>query len=268
MVLDWKKIEHSSVHIARHDGWEYRVAANVFHSPPGYSVCRYRIGQHMSEGEWFRGRHGHEDRVDLETGKQICEEVAQKGATSQRHELTFRCFSTANRERCESPDGFGKALDHWTLSDWITATVGEFGEMANVAKKLNRVRDGIPGNTHSEAELRQMLADEIADTFIYLDLLAQSAGLELADIVAPKFDQTSQKIGYPVTLDSKQISPLPQPQPGRRDVQADSLLKVVRRFDLGEAAHVTTSEFTEAFDELRSAFSPREIETGKLEETQ
>lgn len=106
-------------------------------------------------------------------------------------------FSQANRLRCESPDGFGKPVGHWSLSDWFTAAMGELGEAANVAKKLNRIRDGIPGNGDvTEYELRQCLADEIADTVIYLDLLAQSEGLLLSTIVANKFDRTSAKIGY------------------------------------------------------------------------
>lgn len=111
--------------------------------------------------------------------------------------LTFEKFSELNRERCESPQGFEHPLCGWSLSDWVTATVGELGEAANVAKKLNRVRDGIPGNKETEAELRAALADEIADTFIYLDLLAQSQGLSLEAIVVSKFDKTSAKIGYP-----------------------------------------------------------------------
>jgi NTP pyrophosphatase (non-canonical NTP hydrolase) len=113
------------------------------------------------------------------------------------HVLTFEAFSRANRKRCEAPDGFNKPVEHWSLSDWFTACMGELGEAANVAKKLNRVRDGIPGNGDiSEAELRQMLADEIADTFIYLDLLAQSQGIDLERAVRDKFEATSRKIGY------------------------------------------------------------------------
>lgn len=111
--------------------------------------------------------------------------------------LTFEKFSELNRERCESPQGFEHPVCGWSLSDWMTATVGELGEAANVAKKLNRVRDGIQGNKETEAELRADLADEIADTFIYLDLLAQSQGLSLEAIVVSKFDKTSAKIGYP-----------------------------------------------------------------------
>ena len=78
----------------------------------------------------------------------------------------------------------------------MTATMGELGEAANVAKKLNRVRDGITGNDKSEAELREMLKDEIADTAIYLDLMAQSQGFLLSDAVETKFAKTSEKIGY------------------------------------------------------------------------
>ena len=78
----------------------------------------------------------------------------------------------------------------------MTATFDELGEAANVAKKLNRVRDGIPGNAETEDELRAMLADELADTFIYLDLLAQSQGIDLMAAVEQKFQVTSDKIGY------------------------------------------------------------------------
>lgn len=110
--------------------------------------------------------------------------------------MKFSDFSKINRARCESPNGFNHLLNSWTTSDWFTATMGELGEAANIAKKLNRVRDGIPGNTESEELLRQRLADEIADTFIYLDLLAQSAGIDLGEAVMVKFQATSKKIGY------------------------------------------------------------------------
>lgn len=105
-------------------------------------------------------------------------------------------FSQINRARCESPSGFNHALSSWTLSDWMTATTGEIGEAANVAKKLNRVRDGIPGNTETPEQLRQNLADEIADAFIYLDLMAQSQDICLEEAVLSKFNRTSRKIGY------------------------------------------------------------------------
>lgn len=89
-------------------------------------------------------------------------------------------FSRRNRVRCEAPNGFNHALASWSLYDWLTATIGELGEAANVVKKLNRVRDGIPGNKHTPEQLREMLAGELADTLIYLDLMAQSEGIELS----------------------------------------------------------------------------------------
>lgn len=110
--------------------------------------------------------------------------------------LTFNQFSLANRTRSESPTGFNHKLNDWTLSDWMTAAMGELGEAANVAKKLNRIRDGIPGNDKLESQLRYDLGDEIADTVIYLDLLAQSQGFDLAELVVSKFNRTSKKIGY------------------------------------------------------------------------
>lgn len=79
----------------------------------------------------------------------------------------------------------------------MTATLGELGESANVLKKLNRVRDGLGHlNKESPEELRTMLGKELADAFIYLDLLTQRAGLRLHEIVPAKFDETSAKIGY------------------------------------------------------------------------
>ena len=111
--------------------------------------------------------------------------------------MNMREFSEENLRRCEAPAGFNHQLSSWSLSDWMTATMGELGEAANIAKKLNRVRDGIPGNRETEAKLKASLADEIADTFIYLDLMAQAAGIDLPSAVRSKFDRTSKKIGYP-----------------------------------------------------------------------
>lgn len=105
-------------------------------------------------------------------------------------------FSEINRRRCESPNGFNHPLGSWSLSDWLTATLGELGEAANIVKKLNRVRDGIPGNDKTPAELREMLADELADVAIYLDLTIQAVGFDPETIRNAKFTKTSAKIGY------------------------------------------------------------------------
>lgn len=114
--------------------------------------------------------------------------------------MTFGQFSEANRARCESPQGFHHPLSGWSTSDWMTAMVGEVGEAANVVKKLNRYRDGVPGNKVPEAELRDQLRRELGDVFVYLDLMAQSLGFSIADAAAEVFNAKSAEIGYPKHL--------------------------------------------------------------------
>lgn len=114
--------------------------------------------------------------------------------------MTFEEFSEANRARCESSQGFNHPLHGWSTSDWMTALMGEVGEAANVVKKLNRYRDGVPGNKVSEAELRAMLRRELGDVFVYLDLTAQSLGFSIAAAALEVFNAKSAEIGYPTTL--------------------------------------------------------------------
>src|SRR5262245_3438956 len=102
--------------------------------------------------------------------------------------MHIRDFSHINRQRCESSQGFDHPLGQWALSEWLVATLGELGEAANIAKKLNRIRDGIPGNSETETELLAALQDELADAFTYLDLTAQSCGFNTEGIVLSKWD--------------------------------------------------------------------------------
>ena len=117
----------------------------------------------------------------------------------QRRSMTFQRFSALNAARCR--DGFKHNIGDWSVSDWMVATVGELVEAANVLKKLNRERDGIKGNTASATVLREQLARELADTFIYLDLLSQALGIDLESAVRRTFDAKSREIGYPHLID-------------------------------------------------------------------
>lgn len=118
--------------------------------------------------------------------------------------MEINTFSKKNLYRCESIIGFKHKLNAWSLSDWMTAVVGEVGEGANIIKKMNRLRDAIPDKSLYDMlneeltmkELRRMLADELADAYIYLDLLIQAAGFETEKIVENKFKKTSIKIGF------------------------------------------------------------------------
>jgi NTP pyrophosphatase (non-canonical NTP hydrolase) len=115
--------------------------------------------------------------------------------------LTFEKFSQVNRMRCESPLGFNHSLTGWSTSDWMTALVGEVGEAANVVKKLNRYRDGVPGNKLTADELKDQLRKELGDVFVYLDLMAQSLGFSIADAAVEVFNAKSAQIGFGTKLD-------------------------------------------------------------------
>ena len=112
--------------------------------------------------------------------------------------LTFNSLRAANLSRCAR--WHPRGLTEWSLSDWGVATAGEMGEALNVIKKLNRERDGIAGNTATVDELKQQLADEIADVAIYLDIMAASEGIDLSEAITSKFNQTSKKVGFPERL--------------------------------------------------------------------
>lgn len=107
-----------------------------------------------------------------------------------------KTFSIRNRKRCESSTGFNHPLSSWSASDWMVAVVGELGEAANNLKKLNRYRDGVRGNKDTKEVLKAKLEQEIADTYIYLDLFCQSQGINLESAVFKAFDNKSREIGY------------------------------------------------------------------------
>lgn len=108
-------------------------------------------------------------------------------------QLTFSKFREANVTRCLKwhPQG----INSWSSSDWLTAVTGELGELASLLKMRNRERDGLPGNKFSPTT--KQIADEIADVFTYLDLLAASLGIDLGKAVIEKFNEVSNRVGFP-----------------------------------------------------------------------
>lgn len=80
---------------------------------------------------------------------------------------------------------------------------GEVGEACNVLKKLERERIGLRGSRATP----DMLAEELADVVICVDLIAMDLVIDLGAAVEKKFNATSEKYGLATRLASK--PPLP-----------------------------------------------------------
>ena len=112
--------------------------------------------------------------------------------------LTFRELRDVSASRCAR----WHPVSAWSLSDWGVAMGGEAGEALNVIKKLNRIRDGIVGNKGlTEEALLHKLAEELADTVIYADLLATAAGIDLEGVIVKKFNKVSEENNFPERLE-------------------------------------------------------------------
>lgn len=109
--------------------------------------------------------------------------------------LTFDRLRAVNVERAKA---FPSAKQNWTAADWMTALVGEVGELANLLKKLRRGVDLSRGQ--SMEEIRAQLAGELGDIQTYLDLLAANLGVDLGRATIEKFNEVSKRVGSPLTL--------------------------------------------------------------------
>jgi NTP pyrophosphatase (non-canonical NTP hydrolase) len=106
-------------------------------------------------------------------------------------------FSRVNRERAAE---WHKDGEEWSLADWSNALCGEAGELANVIKKIRRLQTGTAAR-YDEQDARVLAlhaAAEIADVIIYADLLLEQLDctLDIRQIVADKFNETTRKFGF------------------------------------------------------------------------
>lgn len=93
-----------------------------------------------------------------------------------------------------------EGIDSWSLSDWGVALAGECGELCNVIKKMNRVRDSLNQRAVDPGQLDTQLKMEIGDVYLYLDLLARRAGMNLEDCIRDTFNRVSEREGFPERL--------------------------------------------------------------------
>jgi NTP pyrophosphatase (non-canonical NTP hydrolase) len=132
--------------------------------------------------------------LNQDTARAIVAAISPANDAQQpKQALTFQQFREANRTRCLRwhPEG----IESWSDSDWMTAIVGELGELAGLIKMRNRERDGLPGNKFSPTD--EQIAKEAADVFTYLDLLCERNGIDLGRAAAQKFNEVSERVGFP-----------------------------------------------------------------------
>lgn len=112
--------------------------------------------------------------------------------------MDLRTISATNAQRCAE----WHDMNEWSVSDWAVAMAGEAGEVCNAVKKLNRIRDGIRASNNSGGEAEQLdeIGKEIADTFLYLDLLAHRIGRDLQSLVIAKFNEVTRREGLSTLL--------------------------------------------------------------------
>lgn len=77
---------------------------------------------------------------------------------------------------------------------------GEVGEVAGAVKKLHRAKYGIIGNKVSEEELLANLREEIGDSMVCLDRLANHYGIDIAEVTKDKFNSKSDEVGIAVKI--------------------------------------------------------------------
>lgn len=106
--------------------------------------------------------------------------------------ITFESLraATTARQKIWCPNGLPD------LSFRGNELAGETGEACNVIKKLERERHGWKGSR----DTKEHLAQELADVIICADLIALQAGIDLAEAVRSKFNETSEKVGIAVTI--------------------------------------------------------------------
>lgn len=95
-----------------------------------------------------------------------------------------------------------RGIKDWNTMEWACAMCGEAGEAANMAKKIGRFDHKLNRRKNEKNRIRlvRLLADEIADTIIYLDLLALREGIDLPSAIKSKFNRTSKEFGFPERL--------------------------------------------------------------------
>lgn len=109
--------------------------------------------------------------------------------------MTFSEVSTINLSRALVWHPCG--LEEWSVSDWSNAMAGEAGEVCNAVKKLRRLECDIQqANGLTKEQAIAAIKQEIGDTYLYLDLLAQRLGINIETAIRDTFNRVSIREGF------------------------------------------------------------------------
>ena len=108
------------------------------------------------------------------------------------YNLSFDKLRSANIDRLLSSK-YAKCESDWQTAHWVQAMLGEFGELANILKKVDRGDFPI-------SSVKQKIKDELGDIQTYLDILAYKLDINLGDATAYKFNIVSKRIGSNVLM--------------------------------------------------------------------
>lgn len=118
--------------------------------------------------------------------------------------LTLAVISAVNLARAREWHRGGLIeANGWNAADWSNAMAGEAGEVCNAVKKLRRLEVGITqaAGPQTRAEALLKIAQELGETFLYLDLLAQALGINLEQAIVDTFNRVSVREGFPHRLE-------------------------------------------------------------------
>lgn len=126
--------------------------------------------------------------------------------------LDLEQLAEANRSQRKEWHG---EHDDWSGADWSNAMGGEVGEVveallelvkhqglaADTVKKLRRHESGYADDKGRKTEkLVSDLANELADVVCYASLLSEFYGIDLGEAIKKKFNEVSEKRGFPHRL--------------------------------------------------------------------
>jgi hypothetical protein len=116
--------------------------------------------------------------------------------------INFEQISIANRNQCE---GSCHAIDDFLATDWGKAMAGSASEVKKKIRTLSLIGDPVTmREAFAHRDLVAQISNELADTVLYADFLAQRIGLDLGECVRRKFNVVSVRVKSDVMLSDEE----------------------------------------------------------------